>query len=103
MQCSDGTLEVALDLRSEDLTSNSDMLGEFVEEITRGKVSPASEWLHAAIQTKKVNRPLGQPPGLALDDWQIDVIRKVVDPRTWEVYESLGYTSPEFAAETSAR
>ncbi len=90
--------EVGKIYRAEDLTSNRDVLGEFVEEITRGKVSPASEWLESAIQTKKVNVHSGRHPRRELDDWQIDVVRKVVDPRAWEVYESLGYARPDFAA-----
>ena len=41
---------------------------------------------------------LGRRPRRELNDWQIDVIRKVVDPRAWEMYEALGYARPEFAA-----
>ena len=89
--------EVGRIYRSEDLTSISEVLGEFVEEITRGKVSPASEWLLSAIQTKKVNVHSGQESRHALNGWQIEVVRKVVDPRAWELYESLGYARPEFA------
>lgn len=88
--------------RSEDLTSNRDVLGEFVEEITRGKVSPDSEWLKAALETKKVNVHAGRYPPLELDDWQVDVIRRVVDPLAWDIYESLGYVRPEFAACSAA-
>lgn len=84
--------------RSEDLTSNAQALGEFVEEITRAKVSPTSEWLQSALQIKKVNVHAGRHSGYKLDDWQIDVIRRVVDPRAWELYEALGYARPEFAA-----
>jgi hypothetical protein len=90
--------EVGKIYRSEDLTSNGQALGEFVEEITRGKVSPASAWLEDIIQTGKVNSHAGRNPRRELDDWQIDVIRKVVDPRAWEMYEALGYTRPDFAA-----
>jgi hypothetical protein len=89
--------------RSEDLTSNSEVLGEFVEEITLGKISPAAEWLQSAMETRKVNVHAGQCPRRELSDWEIDVIRKVVDPRVWEMYESLGYTRPEFAAGNSVR
>ena len=40
----------------------------------------------------------GLHPRREFDDWQIEVIRRVVDPRAWEVYESLGYARPEFVA-----
>jgi hypothetical protein len=95
--------EVGKIYRAEDLTSNSNVLGGFVEEITRGKVSPSSGWLESAIETKKVNIHAGSRPRRAFDDWQIDVIRKVVDPRAWEIYESLGYARPEFARGPSAK
>lgn len=90
--------EVGKIYRSEDLTSDTEVLGEFVEEITRGKVSPDSEWLKVALETKKVNVHAGRYPLRELDDWQIDVIRKVVDPRAWDIYESLGYVRPELTA-----
>jgi hypothetical protein len=90
--------EVGKIYRCEDLTTNCQVLGKFVEEITRGKVSPDSAWLESAIHTKKVNVHAGQHARRELDDWQIDVVRKVVDPRAWELYESLGYARPEFAA-----
>jgi hypothetical protein len=89
--------EVGKIYRSEDLTSNSQVLGEFIEEITRGKVSPSSDWLESAIRTKKVNVHSARHPQREFDEWQIDVMRKVVDPRAWEVYESLGYARPDFA------
>jgi hypothetical protein len=84
--------------RSEDLTSDPEVLGEFVQEITRGKVSPSSDWLVSALQTEKVNVRAAKHSRRELNDWQIDVIGKVVDPRAWEIYDSLGYAPPDFAA-----
>ena len=95
--------EVGKLYRCEDLTSNTNVLGEFVEEITRGKVSPASDWLQSAIQTKKVNVHAASRPRRELDDWQMDVVRKVVNPRAWDIYESLGYARPEFARGPGAK
>jgi hypothetical protein len=95
--------EVGRIYRSEDLTSNSEMLGAFVEEITRGKVSPASEWLQSAIQTRKVNVHLGRSPIRELSDWQIDVVQRVVDPRAWDMYEALGYALPDFVAGSAGK
>jgi hypothetical protein len=82
--------------RCEDLTGNAHVLGDFVEEITRGKVSPSHEWLKTAVLTGKVNshsRANGEPE---LSEWQIDAIRKVVDPQAWDLYETLGYKRPKF-------
>ena len=94
--------EVGKIYRSEDLTSDRDVLGEFVEEITRGKVSPDSPWLNSALDTNKVNVHAGRYPRRELDDWQIEVIRRVVDPRAWDIYESLGYARPEFVTDSAA-
>jgi hypothetical protein len=77
--------------RAEDLTRNADILRDFVDEITRGKVSPGAEWLRAAVEIPGVNQHAEQQPPMDLDDWQADVVRKVVSPRAWELYETLGY------------
>lgn len=82
--------------RSEDLTQDPEVLGDFVERITGGKVSPGTEWLQSAIEAEPINVHAGKYPHELLDEWQSDVIRKVVDPRSWEVYEELGYPRPEF-------
>jgi len=95
--------EVGTIYRAEDLTSNPDVLGAFVEEITRGCVSPTAEWLESALQTKKVNIHAGRHPRCELSDWQIGVIRKIVDPRAWEAYEALGYARPGFVTGNSTR
>lgn len=83
--------------RSEDLTQRAETLGEFVEEITRGAVSPSADWLRSAIETPRVNRHADSQQARQFTDWQVDVIRRVVDPRSWEIYEALGYPSWEHA------
>ena len=95
--------EVALGkvYRSEDLTRNADTLGDFVDEITRGKVRPSGEWLRSAIETPKLNAHAERRDPIELDDWQVDVIRKVVSPRAWELYEQLGYPPVELASRSS--
>jgi hypothetical protein len=81
--------------RCEDLTRNADALADFVEEITCGKVSPSRGWLRSAIETKPINPHRHGP--IQLNDWHIDVIRKVVQPDAWVHYEKLGYRCPDFA------
>jgi hypothetical protein len=83
--------------RSEDLTRKPQVLGDFVERITGGKVSPEPGWLESAIEAGPINVHAGKSPQECLEEWQIDVIRKVVAPRSWELYEELGYRRPEFA------
>jgi hypothetical protein len=88
--------EVGKIYRSEDLTSDTSVLGDFVDEITRARVRPSSEWLDAAIQIHPVNPHAESSGQRQFEAWEIDVIRKVVDPRAWEMYERLGYTRPVF-------
>ncbi len=80
--------------RCEDLTRNPEILGDFLERITGNHVSPSAGWLHSAVQRKPMNVHAGNAPHRSFDDWQIDVIRRVVDPRAWELYEALGYPRP---------
>jgi len=83
--------------RSEDLTVCPETLGEFVEEITRGSVSPSPAWLRSAIETPRANQHAGPHQDRQFADWQVDVIRSVVDPRSWDIYEALGYPYWEHA------
>jgi hypothetical protein len=84
--------------RSEDLTGSPKALGGFVEELTRGKVSPDAGYLQAAIGCKKVNVHAGNKSRRPLSDWQTDVVKKVVNPKSWDAYEALGYSRPDFVA-----
>jgi len=77
--------------RCEDLTQRAETLGDFVEELTCGKVSPSAGWLQSAIETPRANRHADPGAEHRFADWQVDVIRKVVDPRSWEIYQKLGY------------
>jgi len=83
--------EVGRVYRCEDLTQRVEALGDFVEEITRGKVSPITGWLRSAIETPRVNTHGDPHRDSAIADWQVDIIRRVVDPRSWEIYAALGY------------
>lgn len=84
--------------RAEDLTSDAEVLSQFIDEITRGKVRAEPEWVQAAVNSKRLNAHADAVSGRQLEDWQVDVVRKVVDPRAWEIYSELGYTTPEFAS-----
>jgi hypothetical protein len=82
--------------RSEDLTNSDSILGDFITEITRGRVVPEADWLRAAVGTKRVNAHSGRSAPAPFADWQIDAIRKVVDPHSWELHAELGYPLPQF-------
>jgi hypothetical protein len=82
--------------RAEDLTSRAESLGDVVRELTREKVVPDTEWLNQAIQTHKVNPHATNRGGAELAEWQIEVLRRVVTPQTWEAYAELGYAPPSF-------
>lgn len=80
--------------RSEDLTTNKSILGELIEEITRGKVKTDSELLSNMLKIDRVNIHIKRE--IQFHDWQIDVIKSVVSNKAWELYSKLGYDKPNF-------
>jgi hypothetical protein len=83
--------------RSEDLTTNPVMLARFVEELTRSRVEIEPEWAERATRRPATNphrrQPALQPP---FEDWQIEAISKIVEPQAWQIYDRLGYKTPDF-------
>lgn len=82
--------------RTEDLTRKPETLCHLIETLTGGKVEPTYDWAQTAIAQGKVNahRTSTEPP--KFEDWQMDVIHKVVQPEAWELYAELGYPIPNF-------
>jgi len=80
--------------RSEDLTTNPSILGEFIEEISCRKVTTENELLSKMVKIDRVNRHKSKE--IEFDDWQIEVIKTVVDQTSWELYSKLGYSKPNF-------
>ena len=89
--------------RSEDLTTNAVMLARFVEELTRGRVQVESAWAERAVHRPATNRHSGANVAAhRFEPWQMDAIKKIVEPRAWEIYERLGYKTPDFGEITHA-
>ncbi len=83
--------------RSEDITTNPGMLARFINELTRGHVEVEPEWAKRATRRPPTNRHRNQEgPQLTFQDWQIEAISKIVEPRAWQIYERLGYAMPDF-------
>lgn len=80
--------------RSEDLTTDPSILGEFIEEISCRKVTTENELLSKMIKIDRVNVHTSKE--IEFEDWQIDIIKKVVDQTSWELYSKLGYSKPNF-------
>lgn len=83
--------------RCEDLTSNAERLGGFVDQITRGRVGWDEDWARRAVGGERLNSHV--TPGSAeremdFDDWQAAVIVACVEPTAWDAYETLGYERP---------
>lgn len=87
--------------RAEDLTDSANALGGFIDEVTRGKVRPAGAWLRDALHTPAVNMHAAEFR-LRLEDWHIDVIRRIVSPQSWDLYQSLGYRGFDVALSTAS-
>ncbi len=83
--------------RSEDLTGDPAKLTEFIEELTGGNVEVEAEWAGRAVR-----RPRSNVHGASADaprpfePWQMEAIKRVVDPAAWSIYERLGYSRPDF-------
>lgn len=81
--------------KAEDLTTNPNILAALTAEITGGQVGMNQEWLETCVGLKKVNAHAGGEVA-ALNDWQVDVVRRVVRPESWRIYQELGYGTPPF-------
>ena len=89
--------------RTEDLTGNAAMLSRFIEELTRGRVQVERGWAERIVVRPASNRhsaPDASPRQFAA--WQVDAINKIVEPRAWDIYEKLGYRTPDFVNVTRA-
>jgi hypothetical protein len=83
--------------RSEDLTTNGMMLVRFIEELTRGHVQPELEWAERVARRAPSNRHRAHnAKPREFEHWQIEAVKKIVEPRAWELYENLGYNTPDF-------
>lgn len=89
-------LEVGKIFRQEDITARPGSLEALVKEITAGAVSPKREWSEDAIGTRRLNAHAVARKPFEPCGWQLDVVRKVVGPDTWQVYADLGYRRPDF-------
>jgi hypothetical protein len=82
---------------AEQLTTEPKDLSQFIAELTREKVCPSADWASAMIAKPRMNSHSDtstQPA--ALDEWVVEAIRRIVEPRAWEIYAELGYRMPEF-------
>ena len=77
--------------RAEDVTANPAALGDLIHEITRGKVRPDAKWLREAVRRPPMNAHAAVRTPAKWEDWQVEVLRKIVDPEAWDLYRKLGY------------
>ena len=82
--------------RCEDLTTNAPRFRLFVEELTGGEVPIDEAWVRKSVSRPKTNSHKDKGAEVKFNDWQLDVIRKVVKPEAWRLYEGLGYARPAF-------
>ncbi|HSF50215.1 MAG TPA: hypothetical protein VLA74_05575, partial [Nitrososphaeraceae archaeon] len=81
--------------RMEDLTSDTKYLKSLIEEISSGVLSADDELLAKMIKTSPTNKRTSKEK-IEFKDWEIDVIKKVVDDKAWKLYSELGYDRPDF-------
>ncbi len=80
--------------KSEDLTSDTSSLKSLIDEISRGKLSTDDDLLHKMIQTEPINPH--KKNEIEFSEWQISVIKNVVDEESWDLYSKFGYKKPDF-------
>jgi hypothetical protein len=81
--------------KAEDLTTKPDTLTALIAEISGRQIGTNREWLDTCLGLRKVNAHV-KPEAWALTAWQTDVVRAVVLPESWNIYEELGYVTPPF-------
>lgn len=76
--------------KMEDVTRDAAVFRELVRCLSGGRIEPDSEWIATTLSLGRVNehRRRKEPD---LTDWQVRVVRRLVWPRAWEIYEELGY------------
>lgn len=84
-------VEVGDVYRSEDLTSSSEVLGRFLDHVTGGLVDIDRAWLKQSVRSDRVNPHSNAGDGAQLTQWQVEVLRRVVEPAAWQLYEEFGY------------
>jgi len=85
--------------RMEDLISDPKHLRSLIEEISSGRLDKdddyADDLLNKMIKTPPANIRASKEE-IEFEDWQIDVIKKVVNEKAWKLYSELGYDKPSF-------
>ena len=87
-------MKVGKIFKTEDLTTNYQDFKDFVKEITNDTVIVDDEQFSQIMKIKKVN--VHKKQDFKFEDWQIDIIKKVVQEKAWKMYAKLGYQIPEF-------
>ena len=83
--------------RTEDLTTNAAALADFTEGLTRGHIEVDLEWAERGVHRRASNRHRDQNrPEHQFEAWQIEAIKKIVEPQSWQIYNRLGYETPDF-------
>jgi len=81
--------------RMEDLISDPKYLKSLIEEISSSELTADDDLLHQMIKTPATNIRASKEK-IEFEDWQIDVIKKVVHEKAWELYSKVGYSKPNF-------
>jgi hypothetical protein len=80
--------------RMEDITTNPHALGMLVTEVTQGSVTFPAGWLETMLKSPPANTA-DRSENFQITAWHVEVLRRVVSPKTWELYAAFGYDQPD--------
>jgi hypothetical protein len=83
--------------KAEDLTVNPDILAGLIVCLSAGRIVTDREWLERCLSRGKVNAH-AKREAVGFTDWEVGVLRAVVRPESWRMYQNLGYLPPSFVA-----
>lgn len=77
--------------KSEDLTESPENLRDFVSYITGNNVDAGIEWAASIIRLSPINQHNPASTELVLEEWQREIIKRLIQPEAVEAYLELGY------------
>jgi hypothetical protein len=82
--------------RSEDLTTDPQAFGTFISHISGATVTATDEFVSIVMSRRRINahRGTGINGDRIAAEWQRAILRAIVKPEAWTLYQQFGYELP---------